>query len=71
MCILTLEEVVNYHTPRMDRVYCALLDAPKAFDWFRFDKLFEALIKRGMPSYVIRLLLNMYQRQKVRPLWEG
>ena len=71
MCTLALKEVVNYYTSRKGRVYCALLDASKAFDRVRFDKLFEALIKRNIPSSIIRLLLNMYQRQKVRTLWDG
>ena len=59
MCTLALKEVVNYYTSRKGRVYCALLDASKAFDRVRFDKLFEALIKRNIPSSIIRLLLNM------------
>ena len=71
MCTLALKEVVNYYTSRKGRVYCALLDASKAFARVRFDKLFEALIKRNIPSSIIRLLLNMYQRQKVRTLWDG
>ena len=44
MCTLALEEVVNYYTYCKDRAYCALLDASKAFDRVRFDKLFKALI---------------------------
>ena len=71
MCTLALKEVVNYYTSRKGRVYCALLDASKAFGRVRFDKLFEALIKRNIPSSIIRLLLNMYQRQKVRTFWDG
>ena len=71
MCTLALKKVVNYHTSRKGLVYCAPLDASKAFDRVRFDKLFETLIKRDIPSSIIRLLLNMHQRQKVRTLWDG
>ena len=71
MCTLALKEVVNYYKSRKGRVYCALLDASEDFDRFCFDKLFETLIKRDIPSSVIRLLLNMYQRLRVRTLWDG
>ena len=40
MCTLTLKEVVKYYTSRQGQVYCCLLDASKAFDRVRFDKLF-------------------------------
>ena len=70
LCTLALKEVVNYFSSHKGRVYCALLDASKAFDRVHFDKLLEALIKRDNPSSIIRLLLDLYQRQKVRTLWE-
>ena len=44
LCTLALKEVAKYYTSRRDRVYCCLLDATKAFDRVRFDKLFEILI---------------------------
>ena len=43
-----------------------LLDATKAFDCVRYDKLFELLLKtdiEGLPGTVIRLLLDSYTRQ--------
>jgi len=52
-------------------VYCALVDASKAFDRVRFDKMFELLIKRGLPIIVIRLLFDLYVRQQVRTSWCG
>ena len=35
-----------------------LLDATKAFDCVRYDKLFELLLKKDIPGTVIRLLLG-------------
>ena len=69
MCTLTLKEVVKYYTSRQGQVYCCLLDASKAFDRVRFDKLFIISQTRGVPVGIIRLLLNMYRRQKVRTSW--
>ena len=70
MCTLVLKEVAKYYTSRRGRVYCCLLDATKAFDWVRFDKLFEILIERNVPACIIRILIDMYTRQTVRTVWE-
>ena len=48
-----------------------MLDFTKAFDRVRFDKLFEILIERKVPSCIIRILIDMYTRQTVRTVWEG
>ena len=71
MCTLAMKEVAKYYTSRNGRVYCCLLDASKAFDRVRFDKLFSILQKRNVPSSVIRLMLNMYTRQQVRACGNG
>ena len=71
MCTLALKEVAKYYTSRSGQVYCCLLDATKAFDHVRFDKLFEILIERNVPVYIVRILIDMYTRQRVRTMWEG
>ena len=71
MCTLALKEVAKYYTSRSGQVYCCLLDATKAFDHGRFDKLFEILIERNVPVYIVRILIDMYTRQRVRTMWEG
>ena len=71
MCTLALKEVVKYYTSRRSSVYCCLLDATKAFDRVKFDKLFEIMIARDIPSCAIRLVFDMYNRQKVRTVWNG
>ena len=71
MCTLALKEVVKYYTSRRGSVYCCLLDATKAFDRVKFDKLFEIMIARNIPSCAIRLVFDMYNRQKVRTVWNG
>ena len=40
-----------------------LLDCSKAFDKCRFDKLFQKLVDKGLPSVVIRVLIFIYEEQ--------
>ena len=60
MCTMALKEVVKYYSLRRGQVYCCLLDASKAFDKVRFDKLFQMLLQRNLPACILRLLLDMY-----------
>ena len=71
MCTLALKEVVHYYTSRKGQVFCCLLDATKAFDRVRHDKLFDILCKRDIPCCIIRLLCDMYNRQRIRTVWQG
>ena len=71
MCTLTLKEVVSYYNKHNTNVYCALVDASKAFDRVRFDKMFQLLIKRKIPIVIVRLLFDLYVRQRVRTSWGG
>ena len=48
-----------------------MLDASKAFDRVDYCKLFKLLIERGLPSVIIRLLLNVYTGHFVRISWNG
>ena len=45
MCTALVKEVVSYYNGRNTNVYACLLDATKAFDCVRYDKLFELLLK--------------------------
>ncbi len=52
-------------------VYSCCVDATKAFDRVKHDKLFELLIERKIPELALRALLDMYQRQKMITVWSG
>jgi len=69
MCTLVLKEVLSYFKRNGSDVFIGLVDASKAFDRVRHDKLFSLLIERGLPTVVIRLLLDSYRRQKLRTCW--
>lgn len=69
MCSSILKEVVNHYIKNNSRVYCCMLDASKAFDRLRYDKLFTMLVERGLPPVIIRLLLDLYTNQMSRARW--
>ena len=71
MCTALVKEVVSYYNGRNTNVYACLLDATKAFDCVRYDKLFELLLKKDIPGTVIRLLLDSYTRQYAYMRWNN
>ena len=69
LCTLMMKEITKYYMSNGSQVFCALLDASIAFDRVRLDKLIEMLRSRQTPAPVMRILLNTFQRQKVRTAW--
>jgi hypothetical protein len=70
MCTTVLKEVVKYYMNNKSVVYSCLLDASKAFDLVRHDKLFLLLHDRKIPALDLRILLNQYNRQRIRTYWQ-
>ena len=66
LCTLMLKEIVKYYVSNGSQVFCAMLDASKAFDRVRLDKLMDLLQRRHTPAPIMRILLNSIQRQTVR-----
>ena len=64
-----LKEVVSYYNRNGSPVYCCFLDASKAFDRVCHQKLFEILIKRGVPQTYISLLWTWYRTQTMCVRW--
>ena len=71
MCTLVLKEVVRYYNNLSTEVFSCFVDATKAFDRIRYDKLFMLLAKRGIPPIILRTLLDLYQRQQLCTRWKG
>ena len=69
MCTLALKDVIKYYQWKETDVYAAFLDASKAFDRVKHDKLFMLLIDRCLPPIIIRTLYDSYKRQKLQVQW--
>ena len=69
MCIYTLKEFIDYYKCRGTTVYVTFLDASKAFDRLNYWLLFDKLIKKHVPLFIIRLLLFWYTHQKMCVRW--
>ena len=48
-----------------------LLDASKAFDKVHNGKLFYILLNRKVPFCIIRLLMDSFERQIARVMWNS
>ncbi len=63
---------VRYHINNNWDVYSCCVDATKAFDRMRHDKLFQILIYCKMPAIALRRLLDMYHRHcSMRTVWKA
>lgn len=69
MCTLLMKETINFYLNRGSEVYGCLIDASKAFDRLRHDKLLGTLLKRKVPVAVIRFLYQSYSNQKMQIRW--
>ena len=71
MCKMVLKETISYYITHKSSVYCAMLDATKAFDRVKYTKLFRLLMGRHLPPVVLRVLLFMYTHSIARVSWNG
>ncbi|CAL4158274.1 unnamed protein product [Meganyctiphanes norvegica] len=71
MCTFMVLETIEYYKSRGSNVHVVLLDASKAFDRVNYIKLFDKLLNKGMCPLTVRLLLNMYTKQKLQVKWNN
>ena len=71
MCTLLVKEIVKHYIENDSYVAACFIDAKKAFDRVKLDKLFLILLDRQLPIVDIRALLNLYKRQYTRTVWKG
>ena len=69
MCTTVLKEVVHHYNSNGSDVYMCCLDASKAFDRVRYDKLFQILLDRKFPAVYIKVLMDSYVNQKIKVRW--
>ena len=69
LCIYTLKEFIDYNKSRGTTVYITFLDSSKAFDRIDHWLLFNKMIKKGVPLFIIKLLVFWYSRQRMFVRW--
>ena len=68
-CIFVLKEAIDKYVEQESSVYMCFLDASKAFDRVNHFTLFNKLIVRGVPGYLVRILSFWYSNQKMCVKW--
>ena len=67
MCTLILKEVASYFKRNKGETYIAMIDASKAFDRVRHDRLFGVLMERKVHA----IIMDSYKRQQLRTKWNN
>ena len=69
--IFTLKETINYYSDHGSNVYCAFLDASKAFDRLVHAGLFLKLISRKVPLIFLEIIIFWYSDLVCCVRWDG
>ena len=68
-CIYTLKEFIDYYKQRGTTMFVTFLDASKAFDKIDFWLLFQKLITKDFPVFIIKILAYWYCHQEMHVRW--
>ena len=70
-CIFMLKEVINYYKNLNTPIFLCFLDIKSCFDLISYNKLFLILCDRGVPKFLLLILLNWYTHQTLYVRWGG
>ena len=62
---------MEIYNSKRSTVYTATVDISKAFDMINHYKLFNSLIKAGIPGRIIDILVDWYSKLTVKVRWNG
>ena len=65
-----LKQTINHYVDSGSRVFCAFLDASKAFDRLVHAGLFIKLISRGIPKIFLDIIIFWYSHLQCRVRWD-
>jgi Reverse transcriptase (RNA-dependent DNA polymerase) len=68
-CTLVLKEVLSLYASNQNSVYCTFLDLSKAFDRVNYVKLFRLLLKRKLPAFIVRVIVNLHVGHCITTSW--
>ena len=68
-CIYVLKEIIDYYLSRDSPIFICFLDASKAFDRVNHFKLFDKLLKKSVPVFIVRILAYWYRNQTMAIRW--
>ena len=63
--------MIRFYRKHRTHVSVCFLDASKAFDCVNHWKLFNVMIERKCPAFIIRLLMFWYRNQKLCIKWDS
>ena len=69
MAIAVLKNVTLEYAKRNTPIYACFMDMSKAFDKVCHTYLFELLLERGVPVYMVSVLQYWYSSQKINVRW--
>ena len=69
LCTGLLKCVVSRFLHEGSPVFACFLDASKAFDLVNHSILFQRLLEKGFPGYLVRFLLSWYKEQHMCVRW--
>ena len=70
-CSFLINQTIQYYKNNNSNVLCLFLDASKAFDRVRHDKLFPYLIERNICPLFLRIIAVMYAQNTAKVKWNS
>ena len=72
LCSVVFFKTLPYYRQNGSQGFSCLLDASKAFDRsIHYEKLFNMLIGRNLPAFIICILFGSYTKQEFRAMWNS